>query len=57
MLSRLSVLAFGLAVGANAQSSNSIVEVGDTLVSAMMVRLSIFQSLFNYLTPCSDVPR
>jgi hypothetical protein len=39
MLSRLSLLAFGLAVGANAQSGGSIVEVGDTLVSAMMMFL------------------
>lgn len=45
MLSRLSLLAFGLAVGANAQSGGSIVEVGDTLVSAMMVGLAAFQRL------------
>ena len=38
MYSTLPLLAFGLATAASAQQPGSIVEVGDTLVSAMMVR-------------------
>ena len=38
MYSTLPLLAFGLATTAAAQQPGSIVEVGDTLVSAMMVR-------------------
>jgi len=35
------MLAFGLATAAVAQKPGSIVEVGDTLVSAMMVRILV----------------
>ena len=38
MYSSLSLLALGLASSAAAQKAGSIVEVGDTQVSAMMVR-------------------
>jgi len=38
MYSSLSLLALGLASSAAAQKAGSVVEVGDTLVSAMMVR-------------------
>lgn len=38
MYSALSLLALGLASAAAAQKPGSIVEVGDTLVSGMMVR-------------------
>lgn len=37
MLPSLSLLALGLAAGANAQTAGSFSEKGDTLVSAMMV--------------------
>lgn len=60
MYSSLSLLALGLASTATAaQSPGSIVEVGDTLVSAMMVRPLVETYPAPHSSPCStpDVRR
>lgn len=47
MLPHLSWLALGLATTAVAQDAGSIVEAGDTLVSAMMVRFSRYSACWD----------
>lgn len=57
MLSTLPWLAAGLASSAAAQTAGSIVEAGDTLVSAMMVRAQDVVLLPNgMLNRVPDVP-
>ena len=59
MYSSLSLLALGLASSAAAQKAGSIVEVGDTLVSAMMVRTLVEMWFIPRPSPCpvTDVRR
>jgi len=59
MYSSLSLLALVFASSAAAQKAGSIVEVGDTLVSAMMVRTLVEAWLTPRPSPCpvTDVRR
>lgn len=59
MHSTLSLLALGLATTAVAQTPGSIVEKGETLVSAMMVRILVTTCSTPPSSPHSttDVPR